>query len=375
MFFRDITGQQEIKHRLLQSAKDGYIPHARMISGQEGVGKMALVLAYARYLSCTRRSEDDACGVCSSCIKYNKLSHPDLHFVYPIVKNDKKKKELCDDYLKEWRQFVLQNPYFNLNGWLNFIGAENSQGMIYAKESDEIIRKLNLKAYESEYKIMIVWLPEKMHETCANKLLKEIEEPPANTVFLLVSENPDRVIGTIQSRTQSLPVPPIDGEAMRGALQKQSHSVIDDNIIHLANGNYLKALELIANNEETRQFPNLFISIMRNCWKRDVKNMRSQAETFAALGREKQKAFLAYAENMMRENFFYRLHIPEINYLNTEEFDFAKNFSPYVNENNVIDLINELALAERHIESNVNSRIVFFDLSMKIAVLIKTKAL
>ena len=227
MFFRDIIGQTEIKRRLIQSVKDNYIPHARMISGPEGVGKMALALAYARYLSCTQRGEDDACGVCPSCVKYSKLSHPDLHFVYPIVKNDKKKKEICDDYLKEWREFVLQNPYFNLNSWLNFMGAENSQGMIYAKESDEIIRKLNLKAYESEYKIMIVWLPEKMHEACANKLLKMIEEPPSNTVFLLVSENPDRVIGTIQSRTQSFPVPPIDDESMRQALQKYFLSAPD----------------------------------------------------------------------------------------------------------------------------------------------------
>jgi DNA polymerase-3 subunit delta' len=368
MFFKNIIGQEETKRRLIQSVKEGYIPHARMINGPEGVGKLALALAYARYLSCTQRGEDDACGTCLSCIKYNKLSHPDLHFVYPIVKNDKKKKEICDDYLKEWREFVLQNPYFNLNGWLNFMGAENSQGMIYAKESDEIIRKLNLKAYESEYKIMIVWLPEKMHEACANKLLKMIEEPPSNTVFLLVSENSDRVIGTIQSRTQNLPVPPIDDESMTRALQKNAGS---EELVHLANGNYLKALELMENSEETRRQLELFISIMRNGWKKDVKNMRTEAEKFAGLGREKQKSFLSYAGNLLRENFFYRLHIPEINYLNQEEAGFSKNFSQYVNENNVIDLINELALAERHIESNVNSRMVFFDLSMKIAVLIK----
>ena len=399
MFFKDVIGQKEAKHLLIQSVKDGYIPHARMISGPEGVGKMALALTYARYLSCTQRGEEDACGVCPSCIKYNKLSHPDLHFVYPIIKNDKKKKEICDDYLNEWRQFVLQSSYFNLNRWLDFIGAENSQGMIYAKESDEIIRKLNLRAYESEYKIMIVWLPEKMHEACANKLLKMIEEPPSNTVFLLVSENPDLVIGTIQSRSQSFPVPPIDEESMKIALlsllttrhcegearsnpdtsngllrltaRNDDYDLEVENVIHLANGNYLKAIELMESSEETYQQLQIFISIMRNCWRSDVKNMRTEAENFAGLGREKQKLFLSYAGNLIRENFFYRMRIPEINYLNQEETGFSKNFSPYVNENNVIDLINEFALAERHIESNVNPRMIFFDLSMKIAVLLK----
>jgi len=372
MFFKDIIGQTEIKRQLIQSVKDGYIPHARLLSGPEGVGKVALALAYARYLSCSNRNEEDACGHCPSCIKYNKLSHPDLHFVFPIIKNDKKKKEICDDYLTEWRTFVLQNPYFNLQSWLNFIGAENSQGMIYARESDEIIRKLNLKAYESEYKIMIVWLPERMHEACSNKLLKMIEEPPSRTVFLLISEAPDRIIGTIQSRTQRLPVPPILPEDMDAAL---SSIVTDDsersNLVHLANGSYLKALELIETNEETKQYLELFKLIMRNAWTRNVKNMKTHAETFADWGRERQKHFLIYAQNMIRENFLYKLNLPEINYLNPEEADFSVNFSPYVNEKNVEELMEELALAERHIESNVNPRMVFFDLSMKIAVLIK----
>jgi len=372
MFFKDIIGQTEIKRQLIQSVKDGYIPHARLLSGPEGVGKVALALAYARYLSCTNRNETDACGHCPSCIKYNKLSHPDLHFVFPIVKNDKKKKEICDDYLTEWRTFVLQNPYFSLTSWLNFIGAENSQGMIYARESDEIIRKLNLKAYESEYKIMLVWLPEKMHEACSNKLLKMIEEPPSQTVFLLISEAPDRVIGTIQSRTQRLPIPPILPEDMENAL---SAMVTNDsersNLVHLANGSYLKALEIIETGLEAEQNLEMFKTIMRNAWRKDIKNMKAEAEKFAALGRERQKYFLAYSQNMIRENFLYRLNLPEINYLNAEEAGFSVNFSPYVNEKNVEELMEELSLAEKHIESNVNPRMVFFDLSMKIAVLIK----
>ena len=374
MLFKDIIGQQEVKHRLIQSVQKGYIPHARMISGPEGVGKLALAIAYARYLNCTNRSDEDACGTCPSCVKFNKLSHPDIHFVFPIVKNDKKKKEICDDYLKEWREFILSNPYSNLSSWLNFINAENSQGLIYAKESNEIIRKLNLKAYEAKYKIMIVWMPEKMHESCSNKLLKMIEEPPANTVFLLVSEEPDKVIGTIQSRTQSFPVPPIEREDLTQALTTNFR--LNENeistIVHLANGSYLKAIEVIETSDENRQHLELFITIMRNCWKRDVKNMKAKAETFASLGREKQKAFLVYAQKMIRENFIYRLNLPEVNYMNPEEAAFSKNFSPYVSENNVIDLMEELALAERHIESNVNSRMVFFDLSMKIAVLLKS---
>ena len=373
MFFRDVIGQKEIKQQLIQSVKDGYVPHARLLSGPEGVGKFALALAYARYLSCSNRGEEDACGVCPSCIKYNKLTHPDLHFVFPIIKNDKRKKEVCDDYLTEWRTFVLQNPYFSLNSWLNSIDADK-QAIIYAKESEEIIRKLNLKAYESAYKIMIVWLPERMHPSCSNKLLKLIEEPPSRTVFLLVSENPDEIIGTIQSRTQRLPVPPILPEEMDIAL---SSGITDDaersNLVHLANGNYLKALEIIETSEETKQYFERFVMIMRNCWKSDVKNMKALAEDCVGLGPERQKYFLSYVQNLIRENFLYRLNIPEINYLNPEEATFSVKFSPYVNEKNVEELMEELALAEKHIESNVNPKMVFFDLSMKIAVLIKKK--
>jgi len=372
MFFKNVVGQKEIKRQLINSVKDGFIPHARLISGPEGTGKFALAFAYARYLNCNNRKDDDSCGLCPSCIKYNGLSHPDLHFVFPIIKNDKKKKEICDDYLSEWRAFILQNSYFNLTSWLNFIGAENSQAMIYAKESEKIISKLNFKAYESEYKIMIIWLPEKMHLACSNKLLKMIEEPPSNTVFLLISENPESIIATIQSRTQRLIVPPVLPEDMNNALSSIVTNDVDrSNLVHLACGNYLKALEIIETSLETKQHLEMFKMIMRNSWQGNVKNMKTEAEKFAGLGRERQKHFLAYSQNLLRENFLFRLNLPEINYLNSEERDFAYKFSPYITENNVEELMEELASAEKHIESNVNPRMVFFDLSMKIAVLIK----
>lgn len=373
MFFNDIIGQEGIKQQLRQSVQEGFIPHARLICGQEGAGKLPLAIAYARYLNCSQRTEKDACGVCPSCVKFNKLAHPDLHFVFPIVKNDKKKKEVCDDYLHEWRKFLSENTYFTFNDWLDYIEAENSQGTIYAKESSEIIKKLNLKTYEAEYKIMIIWLPEKMHEACSNKLLKMIEEPPAKTVFLLVSEAPDQIIGTIQSRSQRLNIRGIDAQDMQDALQKRFELSREDavSVTHLANGNYVKAIRLIRTNDEIQYFLELFITIMRNSWKRDVKNMKIKADEFASLGREKQKAFLSYAQNLLRENFIYNFQLPEINYLNKAEAAFSVNFAPYIHERNVIDFMDELGLAIRHVEQNVNPRMIFFDLSMKIAVLLK----
>ncbi len=373
MFFQDIIGQEEVKHRLIQSVQKGFVPHAQLFCGPEGTGKLPLAIAYARYLNCTDRKEAEACGVCPSCSKFNHLAHPDLHFVFPIVKNDKKKKEICDDYLSEWRAFLAENTYFGFNEWLDYIEAENSQGMIYAKESNEIIKKLNLKTYEAEYKIMIIWLPEKMHEACANKLLKMIEEPPSQTVFLLVSEAPDQIIGTIQSRSQRINIRGIGQEDMQKALQDEFHLSKEDSvsISHLANGNFVKAMDLVHSGEESSYYLELFITIMRNSWKRDVKNMKAKAEEFASIGREKQKAFLNYAVNLLRENFIYNLQIPEINYLNKDQAAFSVNFARYINERNVIDFMDELGLAIRHIEQNVNPRMVFFDLSMKIAVLLK----
>ena len=373
MLFKDIIGQKDIISRLIQSVKEGIIPHARLISGQEGTGALPLSLAYARYLHCTNKQEEDACGVCPSCQKFNKLSHPDLHFVFPIVNKKGSKEAFCDDFLSEWRKFIQTTPYGNLSTWLSTIAAENAQGLIYARESNDILRKLNLKAYESDYKIMIIWLPEKMNEVAANKLLKLLEEPSEKTVFLLVSEEPEKILTTIRSRTQNIIVPPINSNDLSIALTEKYDLTHEDVplIIRLANGSYEKAVQIIELTGENEAYLELFITIMRNSWKRDILNMKAKADQFASLGREKQKAFLSYAQRMIRENFLYRLKIPTINYMNRKEAEFAVKFHPYVYEENILDFIEELALAERHIESNVNPRMVFFDLSMKIAVLLK----
>ncbi|MDR2474962.1 MAG: DNA polymerase III subunit delta' [Bacteroidales bacterium] len=373
MFFKNIIGQNAITLRLLQSVKEGFIPHAQLFAGREGTGALPLALAYARYLHCTDRQDNDACGACPACLQFNKLSHPDLHFVFPIINKKGSKEAFCDDFLPEWRKFIAETPYGNLSDWLDKIAAENAQGMIYARESDEIRRKLNLKAYESDYKILIIWLPEKMHETAANKLLKLLEEPPEKTVFLLVSEEPDKLLATIRSRTQLLNIPPIADEALTQALTDRYNTSAGDIplVVRLAKGSYAEAIRIIDATNENEACLELFISIMRNSWTRNVQNMKAKSEQFASMSRDRQKGFLAYAQRMIRENFLYRLQTPEINYMNRKEVEFAVKFHPYVNENNLLDFMDELSLAERHVESNVNPRMIFFDLSMKIAVLLK----
>ncbi|MDU1889762.1 MAG: DNA polymerase III subunit delta' [Dysgonomonas sp.] len=373
MFFKDIIGQSEVKERLLNSVKKGFIPHAQLFCGPEGVGKFPLALAYAQYLNCENPTENDSCGKCPSCVKYNHLAHPDLHFVFPIVKKAAKKKEVCDDYITDWREFVKRSSYFNLGQWLDYIDAENSQGLIYAKESEEIIRKLSLKIYEAKYKVMIIWLPEKMHESCANKLLKIIEEPTDNTIFLLVSDTPDNIITTIQSRCQRINIHGVEEGDIVQALESVYNIAPEEagNIAHLSKGSFLKALETISLNEEHKFFFNLFIQMMRASYARNIKEIKAIGNELAAIGRESQKSFLIYSQRMVREYFVSNIKQPEIVYLAQDEANFGIRFAPFVNEKNIIGLMNELALAERHIEQNVNAKMVFFDLCLKITMLIK----
>lgn len=373
MFFRDIIGQEEVKKRLIDSAQAGIVAHTQLFCGQGGYGTFPLALAYARYLNCLERTGTDSCGKCASCVKFNELAHPDLHFVYPIISKKEKKKEVCDDYLDEWRPFLKENLYFGLDEWLDYMDAGNSQAIIYSKESDEIIRKLSLKIYEATYRILFVWMPEKLHPTCANKLLKVIEEPPVNTVILLVSEQPDMILDTIQSRSQRINVRPIGATALKEAMIRMFSLTPDDAeyVTHIAGGDYLKALDAISVGDDKEFFLEQFKEIMRNSWARNVKGMKVMADLLASIGREKQKNFLAYCQHLIRENFIYRFQSPELNYMNGNESSFALKFSPYVNERNVIDLMEELAKAEKHITQNVNPKMVFFDLSLRITVLIK----
>lgn len=372
--FKDIIGQEATQKRLIQEVQEGRIPHAQLFCGPVGVGKLPLALAYARYICCPHHTETDACGTCPSCVKWDKLVHPDVHFVFPIVNKAKGgKASVCNDFLPQWRQQLLASPYFYLNHWLDSMGAENKQAQIFAQESDEIIRKLNLKSSEGGYKVTIVWQPEKMNPTCANKLLKLLEEPPEKTVFLLVSEAPEMILSTILSRTQRFNIPKIEETEVAVALQTKYGVQPKDSetIAHLANGNFIKALETIHLNEENELFFNLFVSLMRLSYQRKIREMKQWSEQLAGIGRERQKNFLEYCQRMIRENFIYNLHRREMNYMTLPEQNFATRFAPFINERNVMGIMNELSEAQIHIEQNVNARMIFFDFSLKMIVLLK----
>jgi len=373
MFFRDVIGQEAVKNRLIQSAKEARVSHAQLLAGGEGSGNLALALAYAQYVSCSNKQHDDSCGECPSCKKYRKLIHPDLHFVFPVVKTPKFKDPVSDNFIEEWRKTIFTNPYFNLDDWFDFIGVENAQGMIYANESNEIIRKLNLKSFESEYKIMIIWMPEKMNASCANKLLKLIEEPPMKTLFLLVTESEEEIIATIRSRCQLIKVPGIESDAMIGALERLPEAGAKNisNLVHLSRGNYRRALRLIVSSGEGNDNLDNFKELMRLSYGRKFLDLFRWVDQISGIGRERQKSFLQYALTQVRENFIYNLKQPELVFMDEQEASFSSRFSPFINERNIISIAEELEKAHFHVSMNGNPRIIFTDMALKIVKLIR----
>ncbi|MDR1456034.1 MAG: DNA polymerase III subunit delta [Tannerella sp.] len=373
MYFRDIIGQDELKRQLIRSAREGTVPHARLFCGKAGTGAFPLALAFARYLNCTGRSETDACGRCPSCLKYNGLIHPDLHFIFPIVTAERKKQR-CDDYLPEWRSFLATHTYFDLNLWLSHMDASNRQALIYARESEDILHKFRLRICEAAFRVLLIWMPERMQPACANKLLKMIEEPPQNTLIWMVSEEPDRILGTVLSRAQRMNVGPIAAEALAAMLEAPPHELSPAEAgqqARLSHGDYLRMMENIHAGEENEFFLQQFIRIMRNSWARNVKEMKGFAEEMAGIGRERQKNFLAYCQHLIRENFIYRFDSGEMNYMTPAEQSFSSRFAAYVNERNVFDFVSILSEAGRQIAQNGHAKMIFFDLALQITVLLK----
>lgn len=375
MLFKDIVGQDEVKQSLIASVEQNKVAHAQLFAGPEGTGKLALAIAYAQYINCLAPTPEDSCGSCSSCLKYSKLIHPDLHFVFPIVKKKKEKKETCDDYLPQWREFNEKHPYSNINMWLDYIDSENSQAVIYTAEGDEIIKKLSLKVYEGKYKTMIIWCPERMNQECANKILKVLEEPYGNTLFILVSDNSEIIIGTILSRTQRISIKAITANAIESKLTTdfQLNATDAKAVAHIARGSYIKALDTVQMQEESQANLKLFVEMMRSSYTGKIKEIKIISEKLANLSKEKQKDYLDYAQSMFREYFMNNFRIEELVYLKPNEADFGVKFSPFINENNIVGFMEEFALADRHVAQNVNSKMVFFDLCLKTTMLLKKK--
>ncbi|MBI4645301.1 MAG: DNA polymerase III subunit delta [Bacteroidia bacterium] len=373
MQFSEVIGQQKIKERLIRSVTDGRISHAQLFLGSEGSGNLSLSLAFAQYITCLDRNDHDSCGVCPSCLKYKKLIHPDLHFVFPVVKTKNNDNPVSDHYIKEWREILLENPYLNLKQWLEKLDSENLQGSIYKNESSEILRKLNLKTYESEFKVMIIWMPEKMQPTTSNKLLKILEEPPPKTLFILVSENTSQILPTILSRTQLVKIPKIDFDSLYNKIKDLYNLSVQElnDIVRLADGNYLKANEIIRESEESEFNFKMFIDLMRSCYGREILKIIAWVEIIAEQGREKQKNFLEYSLRLIRENFILNTGQEKITLLSEKEASFSQKFSLFINSKNVIQISEELNKAYFHIERNGYDKIILLDMALKMVKLLK----
>lgn len=373
MTFDNIIGQESIKQHLTKLLAENKVPHAIMFCGPKGAGKLALALAYAQMLLCQNPNEKGACGTCSDCHMTFPWTHPDLHFTFPVYKAKSSEHPTSDDFLTPWREQLCRSPYFDTEDWLEIIGAENQQLTIYVQESDNLQKKLALKSSQGGRKVVVLWLPERMNEQTGNKLLKLIEEPPVGTHFLLVSQEPDNVLGTIQSRVQRINVPALPENIISKALQER-HSMLQEDadlLAHIAQGSYTEALKCMEQNSERQYFFDLFVQLMRHSYARRIKEMQQWALAVAELGRERQKRMLDYFQGLVRENFIYNFNQPEINYLSRDEEDFSKRFAPFINERNVIGIMDELSDASRDISQNTNAKMVFFDLALKMIVLLK----
>ncbi|MGE0089768.1 MAG: ATP-binding protein [Bacteroidales bacterium] len=373
MLFKEIIGQQKTKERLIQTVKDNRISHAQLFLGPEGSGNLALAIAYAQYIACTNKQDNDSCGICPSCQKFAKLVHPDLHFVFPVATTKTIKKDpVSDDFIAQWREALIENPYINQTRWYDIIDVENKQGLISKNESSAIVRKLSLKTFEADYKTLIMWLPEKMNAAAANTLLKIIEEPPSKTLFILVSENSEQIITTILSRTQLIKIPQIDSESLHTALCERMGLSADKayDIVHLANGNYLSALNLIETTDENSENHDRFVEIMRYCYQNKIIEIVNWVENISTIGREKQKSFLEYAIRMIRENFMLNINQKNIVYLTKQEAEFSNKFYPFINKENVFKIYEHLNRAFADIEMNAYNKIVFLDLGLKLVKLI-----
>ena len=382
MLFSEILGHEHIKSHLTKSASQGRIPHAQLFVGPEGTGTLSMAIAYAQYLVCNNIGSENE-GENAACnLKFGHLSHPDLHFVYPTVTTeDVKSKPKSIDFIQEWRQFVLETPYGGLFDWYKLLGVQNKQGEIRVDDAQEIVKSLSLKAHEGGYKVMIIWMADKMNIAASNKLLKLLEEPTDKTVFILISENEEDIIQTIRSRCQVLHFIGLPETVITQSLVSREN--IDEKtafkIAHQAQGNYNKALHLINEDNEELPFEEWFVLWVRAAFRAKgnaaaIQDLISWSEQIAGLGRERQKKFLNYCTDFFRQALLLNYQAESLVYFEPKVEKFKlENFAPFVNGNNITEIFKELSDASYHIERNGNAKIILTDLSIKLTRLIHKK--
>lgn len=367
MKFSEIAGHRETIDALRAIADGGRIPHALLLTGISGIGKFRLARAFAQYVHCSRRSGGDSCGVCPSCIQHMRHNNPDLHFVYPIVSKDKRR--VSTDYIDEWKQMLNEWSYMPPEKWNDIIGAGNSQPAIYVAESEDIIAKASLSAFQENYKIFLIWLPEKMRPEAANKLLKIIEEPFEDTLFILVCNDDSKLLPTIFSRTQRFNLRPLSGDEITRHLSQRRAVTpqLADTASRIAEGSVAKAEEIVCHPDEMLEFSSIFKELMRMAYALNAPMLKSISERCAAMGREKLQRFLSYCSRMVRENFIYNLRLEPLSLLTPEEEEFSRRFAPFIHEGNVEGLAHEISRAASDISRNANGKIVMFDLCLLIS--------
>lgn len=383
MLFKNITGQNEVKRRLIQTVREGRVSHAQLFFGPEGSRKLAIAIAYAQFINCRNRVFDpespgggDSCGVCPSCIKFAKLVHPDLHFIYPVATTKEvDRKPVSSDFSKTWREALLDSDFrLNLNDWYKLAGFEKKQGIINAEDCSEILRTLSYKSYESEFKVMIIWMADRLFHSAAPKILKILEEPPDKSLFILITENPEKIISTILSRTQTVKFPRLTDEDIFQELTARLNCPEEDArcIVPLSEGNLNKAVKILRNDEDEVFCLEKFRTWMRLCHKIELANTLEFVTEIGKLGREKQKNFLAYSERIVRNAMLINYKNPQLASLNRDEKEFMIKFSRFINYSNITSFTMELEKAQYHIERNANPNILFMDLSMTITNLLLT---
>lgn len=375
MRFADIAGHNNVKEHLRTLVDSDRVPHALLLSGPEGTGKLALARALAQYMHCVSPVNGDSCGRCPSCVQHASLNNADMHFVYPIVKSKQKHQLVSTDMADAWRNFLSCGNYASWQRWLDIIDAGNSRPGIYVEESAEILRKLNISNFSARYKVMVVWLPEKLQGEAANKLLKIIEEPFDDTKFIFVSNDPASILPTILSRLQRVAVTRLSDDEI-AAILVDTRGVDPQAAVQLAyisDGNACTALDAVETAGEFDKFMELFQDIMRKAYMRDVKALRDNGDTVAAMGREKSLRFLAYCARMVRENFIYNLGRQDLVRLTGAEARFSSRFAPFINAANADDMMRLFDEAAADISRNANAKIVMFDTLLHLIVLILRK--